>query len=51
MRIRFHHHWTDQRILLDLFTEFADHVAVPNAAGHQGSCGRPRYPTASGRGG
>jgi hypothetical protein len=29
MRIRFHHHWTDQRILLDLFTEFADHVAVP----------------------
>ncbi len=29
LRIRFHHHWTDQRILLDLFTEFADHVAVP----------------------
>ena len=29
MRIRFQHHWTDQRILLDLFTEFADHVAVP----------------------
>lgn len=28
-RIRFRHHWTDQRILLDLFTEFADHVAVP----------------------
>jgi len=29
MRIRFRHHWTDRRILLDLFTEFADHVAVP----------------------
>jgi hypothetical protein len=29
LRIRFRHHWTDQRILLDLFTEFADHVAVP----------------------
>jgi hypothetical protein len=29
MRIRFHHHWTDRRMLLDLFTEFADHVAVP----------------------
>jgi len=29
MRIRFRYRWTDQRILLDLFTEFADHVAVP----------------------
>jgi hypothetical protein len=29
-RFRFrHHHWTDGRIVLDLFTEFADHVAVP----------------------
>lgn len=28
-RIRFRHHWMDRRLLLDLFTEFADHVAVP----------------------
>jgi len=28
-RIRLHYHWTDRRLLLDLFTEFADHVAVP----------------------
>ena len=28
-RIRFRHHWTDRRLLLDLFTEFTDHVAVP----------------------
>jgi len=29
IRIRLRYHWTDRRILLDLFTEFADHVAVP----------------------
>lgn len=29
-RIRLRYHWTDPRLLLlDLFTEFADHVAVP----------------------
>ena len=29
-RIRLHYHWTSSRLLLlDLFTEFADHVAVP----------------------
>lgn len=28
-RIRLRYHWTDRRILLDLFTEFADPVAVP----------------------
>lgn len=28
-RIRLRYHWTDRRLLLDLFTEFADHVAVP----------------------
>jgi hypothetical protein len=28
-RIRLRYHWTDQRALLDLFTELADHVAVP----------------------
>lgn len=28
-RIRFRHHWTSRLIVLDLFTEFADHVAVP----------------------
>ncbi len=27
-RIRLRYHWTDRRLLLDLFTEFADHVAV-----------------------
>ncbi len=28
-RIRLRYHWTDRRLLLDLFTDFADHVAVP----------------------
>lgn len=28
-RIRIRYHWSDRRILLDLFTEFADPVAVP----------------------
>jgi len=28
-RIRLRYHWKDRRLLLDLFTEFADHVAVP----------------------
>jgi hypothetical protein len=28
-RIRLHYHWTDRRLALDLFTEFADSVAVP----------------------
>jgi hypothetical protein len=28
-RIRLRYHWTDRRALLDLFTEFADPVAVP----------------------
>jgi hypothetical protein len=28
-RIRIRYHWTDRRIVLDLFTEFADPVAVP----------------------
>ena len=28
-RIRLRYHWTDRRLLLDIFTEFADHVAVP----------------------
>jgi hypothetical protein len=28
-RIRIRYHWRDRRILLDLFTEFADPVAVP----------------------
>ncbi len=28
-RIRLRYHWTDRRLLLDLFTEFADPVAVP----------------------
>ena len=28
-RIQLRYHWTDRRLLLDLFTEFADHVAVP----------------------
>jgi hypothetical protein len=29
-RIRLHYHWADRRLLLlDIFTEFADHVAVP----------------------
>jgi hypothetical protein len=29
VRTRLRYHWTDSRILLDLFTEFGDHVAVP----------------------
>jgi hypothetical protein len=29
IRARLRYHWTDSRILLDLFTEFGDHVAVP----------------------
>jgi hypothetical protein len=29
IRARLRYHWTDRRILLDLFTEFGDHVAVP----------------------
>jgi hypothetical protein len=29
VRTRLRYHWTDRRILLDLFTEFGDHVAVP----------------------
>ena len=29
LRIRLRYHWTDWRLPLDLFTEFADHVAVP----------------------
>ncbi len=28
-RIRLGYHWTDRRLILDLFTEFADPVAVP----------------------
>ena len=28
-RTHLRYHWTDRRILLDLFTEFGDHVAVP----------------------
>ena len=28
-RIRLRYHWRDRRLALDLFTEFADHVAVP----------------------
>ena len=28
-RIRLRYHWTDRRLVLDLFTEFADHIAVP----------------------
>lgn len=28
-RIRLHYHWMGSALLLDLFTEFADHVAVP----------------------
>jgi hypothetical protein len=29
IRASLRYHWTDSRILLDLFTEFGDHVAVP----------------------
>jgi hypothetical protein len=45
-RIRLRYHWTDRRILLDLFTEFADHVAVPRIlAGIKGRVeGRPPQP-------
>ncbi len=28
-RIRLHYHWARRALVLDLFTEFADHVAVP----------------------
>jgi len=28
-RIRLRYHWIDRRLLLDLLTEFADHLAVP----------------------
>jgi hypothetical protein len=28
-RIRLRYHWRDRRLALDLFTEFADHIAVP----------------------
>jgi len=29
IRARLRYHWTEPRIMLDLFTEFGDHVAVP----------------------
>jgi hypothetical protein len=47
-RIRLRYHWTDRRILLDLFTEFADHVAVPKILlGIKGRVeGRPTQPLA-----
>ena len=47
-RIRLRYHWTDRRILLDLFTEFADHVAVPRILiGIKGRVeGRPPQPLA-----
>lgn len=47
-RIRLRYHWTDRRVLLDLFTEFADHVAVPRIlAGIKGRVeGRPPQPLA-----
>ena len=47
-RIRLRYHWTDRRILLDLFTEFADHVAVPRILmGIKGRVeGRPAQPLA-----
>jgi len=47
-RIRLRYHWADQRLLLDLFTEFADHVAVPKILlGIKGRVeGRPRQPLA-----
>jgi hypothetical protein len=47
-RIRLRYHWTDRRILLDLFTEFADHVAVPRIlVGIKGRVeGRPPQPLA-----
>lgn len=47
-RIRLRYHWTDRRLLLDLFTEFADHVAVPKILlGIKGRVeGRPTQPLA-----
>ncbi|MGA9672673.1 MAG: hypothetical protein WBQ94_25880 [Terracidiphilus sp.] len=47
-RIRLRYHWTDRRLLLDLFTEFADHVAVPRIlVGIKGRVeGRPPQPLA-----
>lgn len=47
-RVRLRYHWTDRRILLDLFTEFADHVAVPRIlVGIKGRVeGRPPQPLA-----
>ncbi len=47
-RIRLRYHWTDRRLPLDLFTEFADHVAVPRIlVGIKGRVeGRPPQPLA-----
>jgi hypothetical protein len=47
-RIRLRYHWTDRRLPLDLFTEFADHVAVPRIlVGIKGRVEeRPRQPLA-----
>jgi hypothetical protein len=47
-RIRLRYHWTDRRLLLDLFTEFADPVAVPKILlGIKGRVeGRPAQPLA-----
>ena len=47
-RIRLRYHWTDRRLLLDLFTEFVDHVAVPKILlGIKGRVeGRPTQPLA-----
>lgn len=47
-RIRLRYHWTDRRLPLDLFTEFADHVAVPRIlAGIKGRVeGHPPQPLA-----
>jgi hypothetical protein len=47
-RIRLRYHWTDRRLLLDIFTEFADHVAVPKILlGIKGRVeGRPTQPLA-----
>jgi len=47
-RIRLRYHWTERRLLLDLFTEFADHVAVPKILlGIKGRVeGRPTQPLA-----
>ena len=47
-RIRLRYHWTDRRLLLDIFTEFADPVAVPKILlGIKGRVeGRPTQPLA-----